>query len=69
MSLFGRVFPRPHGMPELAETVQVVQAHGRWRPEPGCVYLTARQLPMPRHPDRIVFGDWHPPPLNGIPTS
>jgi hypothetical protein len=25
------------------------------------VHLTARELPMPRHPDVLVFGDWHPP--------
>jgi hypothetical protein len=25
------------------------------------VHLTAREVPMPRHPDVLVFGDWHPP--------
>jgi hypothetical protein len=55
-----RIVPPPE--PPLAETVTVVATQGRWQPEPGCRYLTARELPMPRHPDVLVFGDWHPPP-------
>lgn len=53
-----RAVPPPEPVLEvLTETVQLVTSYGRWQREPGCTYLTARDLPEPYGPDPVVFGN------------
>lgn len=53
---WNRMFSRPERVIPPPEPPLADQA--------GVPAMAHRALPMPRHPDVTVFGDWRPPPLD-----